>query len=315
MKNKKGFTLIELLAIIVILAIIAVITVPIILNIIENSKKGAATDSAYGYKDAVNKWYVSQLSKSDSQNLLLNGTYIVTDGNFENNEIPVSGDRPSNGYLNYSNNTLTSGCLTIGDYKVVFVDGGSSTVKGKCAEVLYFTYDSTATANKFGQKNSIKLSEPDESWKYYIKETTLRGVSSYGVELTKGEDTIQLGGIFDTLEACNAMIEVWGSQISSMNPQCKALENKTLYEVFGVDKFGTENAVTFSLKPNDYANSVNTLKVVYPSCNVDAFGSAASCQSSPVSTYINDAYGRVDVYDAYTICYSYGFGLTGCSAL
>ena len=51
MKNKnKGFTLIELLAIIVILAIIAVITVPILLNVIENSRKGASIDSAYGYK-------------------------------------------------------------------------------------------------------------------------------------------------------------------------------------------------------------------------------------------------------------------------
>ena len=57
--NKKGFTLIELLAIIVILAIIAVITVPIILNIIENSKNGAAQDSAYGFKDAVEKYYVA----------------------------------------------------------------------------------------------------------------------------------------------------------------------------------------------------------------------------------------------------------------
>ena len=36
----KGFTLIELLAIIVILAIISAITVPIVLNIIENAKKG-----------------------------------------------------------------------------------------------------------------------------------------------------------------------------------------------------------------------------------------------------------------------------------
>ena len=45
--KKKGFTLIELLAIIVILAIIAVITVPIILNIIENSRKGAAIDRCH----------------------------------------------------------------------------------------------------------------------------------------------------------------------------------------------------------------------------------------------------------------------------
>ena len=49
--NRNAFTLIELLAIIVILAIIAVITVPIILNIIDNSKKGSTIDSALGYKD------------------------------------------------------------------------------------------------------------------------------------------------------------------------------------------------------------------------------------------------------------------------
>ena len=55
----KAFTLIELLAIIVILAIIAVITVPIILNIIDNSKKGAAIDSAYGYKKAINQYYAT----------------------------------------------------------------------------------------------------------------------------------------------------------------------------------------------------------------------------------------------------------------
>ena len=53
--KRNAFTLIELLAIIVILAIIAVITVPIILNIIEDSKKGSVQDSAYGYKDAVEK--------------------------------------------------------------------------------------------------------------------------------------------------------------------------------------------------------------------------------------------------------------------
>ncbi len=52
-KNNKGFTLIELLAIIVILAIIAVITVPIILNIIETARNGAAKNSVTGYGKAV----------------------------------------------------------------------------------------------------------------------------------------------------------------------------------------------------------------------------------------------------------------------
>ena len=49
----KGFTLIELLAVIVILAIIALIATPLILNIVNDAKKSAVKDSAYGYIDAI----------------------------------------------------------------------------------------------------------------------------------------------------------------------------------------------------------------------------------------------------------------------
>ena len=59
--NKKGFTLIELLAIIVILAIIAVITVPIILNIIDEARKGAEKNSVIGYGKAVELAYTQYL--------------------------------------------------------------------------------------------------------------------------------------------------------------------------------------------------------------------------------------------------------------
>ena len=50
--NKKGFTLVELLAVVVILAIIAIIAVPLILGVIESSKKGAFKDSVYGLLEA-----------------------------------------------------------------------------------------------------------------------------------------------------------------------------------------------------------------------------------------------------------------------
>ena len=56
-KNSKGFTLVELLAVIVILAIIALITTPIILNVIEQSRKNAAVDKAWGTIDAVRLAY------------------------------------------------------------------------------------------------------------------------------------------------------------------------------------------------------------------------------------------------------------------
>ena len=140
MKRKKGFTLIELLAIIVILAIIAVITVPIILNVIENSKKGAAQDSAYGYKASVMDYYATLLAQDN--NLRLNGQYTVSNGTLtgdfggttESKNIPISGTKPTSGALAYTNSVLTGGCLVIDEYAVVFGTDGTitNTVKGKC---------------------------------------------------------------------------------------------------------------------------------------------------------------------------------------
>ena len=131
-----GFTLIELLAIIVILAIIAVITVPIILNVIDNAKRGTVKDSAYGYKDAINKYYVASMLESD--NVKLDDTYNVVNGKLGEYDIPFSGTKPTSGYLSYENNKLTSGCLTIDEYKVTFSDGEVEDVSvGKCEEKKY----------------------------------------------------------------------------------------------------------------------------------------------------------------------------------
>lgn len=44
--KKNGFTLIELLAVIIILAIIALIATPIVLNVVDDAKKSAATSEA-----------------------------------------------------------------------------------------------------------------------------------------------------------------------------------------------------------------------------------------------------------------------------
>ena len=131
MRKQKGFTLIELLAIIVILAIIAVITVPIILNVIDNAKRGTAQDSAYGYKDAINKYYVSGMLEDES--IKLSGDYNVVDGKLGEYDIPFSGTKPTSGYLTFENNALTSGCLTIDEYKITFDNGEVTDVEvGEC---------------------------------------------------------------------------------------------------------------------------------------------------------------------------------------
>ena len=131
MKRENGFTLIELLAIIVILAIIAVITVPIILNIIDNSKKGAAKDSAYGYKDAINKFYVSKLS-GDKNYTIPNNSYTIA--NLKTMGVSASGKEPgTNSWITIENNNVVAGCLEFDEYKVEITNGeiGSATV-GAC---------------------------------------------------------------------------------------------------------------------------------------------------------------------------------------
>ena len=76
--NKKGFTLIELLAVIVILAIIALITVPVVINIINNAKKGAAEDSTYGVVEAAKLFWVSNQMNFENTNTDI--TFTCTNG-------------------------------------------------------------------------------------------------------------------------------------------------------------------------------------------------------------------------------------------
>ena len=135
MKN-KGFTLVELMAIIIILALVFAITIPIIQDLSNKSKRAAAVDSAYGYRDAVSKYFMSKQVREDID---LDGIYTVTDGHLSSNtlqdtEISLKGVAPSSGYLRYNEGVLELGCLVINGYQVMYVDEEFSTEKkGDCS--------------------------------------------------------------------------------------------------------------------------------------------------------------------------------------
>lgn len=112
--NKKGFTLIELLAVIVILAIIMLIATPLIINVINDAKKGAAKNSAMGYVDAVEKEYLIRQVKEESQ---LDSP--LTDPS----AIKMRGGYPKDVNLTISEGQVTSGTLTFGDYHFTVVNG------------------------------------------------------------------------------------------------------------------------------------------------------------------------------------------------
>ena len=114
MKEKnKGFTLVELLAVIVILALIALIATPIILNVINDAKKQAAKDSAYGYMDAVEKYIVSSELEDKS---IKDRTYSVEELN--NMGVSVKGSTPDNGNIEIKEGAVKNYNLGIDGYAV-----------------------------------------------------------------------------------------------------------------------------------------------------------------------------------------------------
>ena len=126
--SKKGFTLIELLAVIVILAIIALIATPIILNMINDAKKSASKDSAYGYIEAIE--YENQM------NMLNNQKYPkIDDGEYSNIEeitskIKLKGTTPTSGNITIKNGIVTKAELCI-DKISIYYDGEKAEVAGE----------------------------------------------------------------------------------------------------------------------------------------------------------------------------------------
>lgn len=112
MKSNKGFTLVELLAIIVILGIIAVITTPVILGVIDDARKDAAADKAWGTIDAIKFAYANEKITQGS-NLDITD-YIAGD----NKVVRISGEKPTAGTFTITDDgdvTVTN--FTFGDYK------------------------------------------------------------------------------------------------------------------------------------------------------------------------------------------------------
>ena len=124
--KRKGFTLIELLAVIVILAIIALIATPIILNMINDAKKSAAKDSAYGYIEAIE--YNNSMSAIDNQKYPL-----IESGEVTTLNVKVKGTPPTKGTVTITSGRVTEADLCINNYSVHY-DGKEATIKGNACD-------------------------------------------------------------------------------------------------------------------------------------------------------------------------------------
>ena len=147
MKNKKGFTLIELLAVIVILAVIALIATPVVMNSIEEARKGSAKNAGFGVIKAIEhdislqilsdpSWQVDNGDNEcryiyrESGYTHTLGNAACTNGAFDS-DVDIQGTRPNVVDLNFANNEIVDGFLCINNYPLeVDSDGVVSNFEG-----------------------------------------------------------------------------------------------------------------------------------------------------------------------------------------
>ena len=208
MKRKnRGFTLVELLAVIVILALIALIATPIILNVINDAKKQAAKDSAYGYMDAVEKYIVSSELEDKS---IKDGTYSVEDLNSMG--VNVKGSTPDNGTIKIESKTVKSYDIGI---------DGSAVSNGEVKKVSTTKSFKNGTAVYYNPETENKCSKEE------AKSTTgtKRGCMKWYVFNDKeGNATVNV--ILDHNTTANVAWNSTGNN-SEMKEVKKALENDT----------------------------------------------------------------------------------------
>ena len=140
-ENKKGFTLIELLAVLVVLAILALISVPIVLNIITQSREKARLRSVEGFAKAVESAvYIYQMDHSDASDVKIinksEGSYIVANVSTITADTTLTNDNSQK--IEYSGSQLTDCTLSMNNNKIELssckVDGNGT----------YYYYDGEA---------------------------------------------------------------------------------------------------------------------------------------------------------------------------
>ena len=147
--KRKGFTLIELLAVIVILAVIAIIATPIIVGIIEDSKKSAFERSVEGIMNAIDLEFGIQES-------LTNFTYEIENGEVKNTTLktPIKNLEGFNGIIKYDEKGNSTYAVNDGIWCAIKTSSGDVTTS-EYGEIVYYDVLTGKTCTNYHEDNSL----------------------------------------------------------------------------------------------------------------------------------------------------------------
>ncbi len=134
--NKRGFTLIEILAVIVILAVLAVITIPIVMGIIEETRKDRFLENVKSVVASVEQYNSEHDMKAIGQ-YVVNQTDIqyIEDREFDTKMIPVKGEFDGSGLISLNKSGLVRLQVENDTWCVFGTNKDYRIEKGKCSEV------------------------------------------------------------------------------------------------------------------------------------------------------------------------------------
>ena len=150
---KKGFTLIELMGVLILLAIISLIAVPVVLNLINDSREEAKKRSLDNYIHAVNLAISSYNSKLEHEEIDDMTCNIQSDGNLDCNGTIIN--------VNVKNTKPASGIIVIKDYEVSDYYGVS--IDSKAFNSVEFNGTKVAATEADTHKGIVYLDPTDLS--------------------------------------------------------------------------------------------------------------------------------------------------------
>ena len=250
MKN-KGFTLVELLAVIVILAIISIITIPMIGNVIDESKKKSLEQSASGLIEAASYYKISHEGVTE----------FVFDENkkgetIKGDKLEYKGNIEGTGKLYIDKNGDISLCL-VDDKYYVYKNYNSGIYVGEVKDnSCIIGYD--VLTNKYvamlddgtGQISNVYSKDEVNNLIYNVdsKVTTNKN------EITNIKSTIETlqSSLNETNTNLNDLSNVVDSHTEAINNINNNLENigeykiqKNLNYIYYLNSAGYENIITF----------------------------------------------------------------------